>query len=257
VGLAVEIDVPNTTWGNDLLACVESDLVAGMSFSLICEEDRWEQITIDGQVWPLRTVVRCFTDEVTCTSMPAYPATTLSQRSYFPEGLPESVELRTAASTRTASSHLGAVPFSLCSAKSERAYNVSDETNSLFSWADAEDEDRSADAPVKNKLKAAQGFLYVKNAGEKRSDYIGPHHTIADGQLAHSQVGALRCLSALVQGKLEIPAEHRADAKHHLDSELNLWFGNEGESEDGGDAEESEIERSKARTRLAEAKATL
>jgi hypothetical protein len=42
-----------------------------------------------------------------------------------------------------------------------------------------------------------------------------------------------------------------------LDGELSLWIGNEGESEDGGDAEETEIERSKARTRLAEAKASL
>jgi HK97 family phage prohead protease len=95
VGLAVQIDVPNTTWGNDLLACVDSGLVAGMSFSLYCLEDRWSRVSVDGQEWALRTVLKAATDEVTCTSMPAYPSTTLSTRSYFPDGLPETVELRT------------------------------------------------------------------------------------------------------------------------------------------------------------------
>jgi HK97 family phage prohead protease len=93
-GVAVEIDVVRTSWGDDLLSCVDASLVAGMSFSLYCEEDRWEQITVDGSPVALRSVIRAFTDEVTCTSIPCYPSTTLSQRSYFPDGVPESIELR-------------------------------------------------------------------------------------------------------------------------------------------------------------------
>jgi HK97 family phage prohead protease len=155
VGLAVEIDVPNTTWGNDLLACVESDLVAGMSLSLICEEDR-DKVTIDGQVWPLRTVVQCSTDEVTATSIPAYPDTTLSTRSYFPEGLPESVELRPSAASRATNVHLGVVPFAAYDVRSEGPFNSIDEANGIFNWSDGEDEDRSADSPVANKLKSSQ-----------------------------------------------------------------------------------------------------
>jgi uncharacterized protein len=64
VGPAVEIDVPATSWGNDLLACVESDLIAGMSFSLYCMEDRWDKVRVDGQDWALRTVIEAVTDEV-------------------------------------------------------------------------------------------------------------------------------------------------------------------------------------------------
>lgn len=227
VGLAVEIDVPNTTWGNDLLACVESDLVAGMSFSLICEEDRWDKATIDGQVWPLRTVVQCSTDEVTATSIPAYPDTTLSTRSYFPEGLPESVELRTSAVSRAASNDLGVVGYSPCDLRSEDPFDSLDEANGIFNWADGEDEDRSADgdAPVKNPLRASQGFLFVKGQGQKRADFIGPHHTIVDGKLAHSQIGALKTAMQLASGKLDIPAEHRAAAKAHIDQELSVWMG--------------------------------
>jgi uncharacterized protein len=102
VGLGVEIDVPNTTYGNDLLACVDAGLIAGMSFSLYCIEDRWGKITVDGQDWALRTVLRADLDEVTATSMPAYPSTSLAAaRSYFPDGLPASVELRTAVSQDT------------------------------------------------------------------------------------------------------------------------------------------------------------
>jgi HK97 family phage prohead protease len=246
-GLFYDCELPATEAANSLWISVQRKDITGSSFAFFPVKENWIPAAKPGDL-PTRQIIDAEIDGGDVSPC-AYPA--------YAEGT--SVNARSLAATRdaAASSHLGAVPFSLCSAKSERAYNVADEANSLFSWSDGEDEDRSADAPVKNKLKAAQGFLYVKNAGEKRSDYVGPHHTIVDGQLAHSQIGALRCLSALVQGKLEIPAEHRAAAKQHLDGELSLWIGDEGESEDGGDAEDSEIERSKARARLAEAKATL
>jgi HK97 family phage prohead protease len=234
LGLAVEIDVPNTTYGNDLLACVDSGLIAGMSFSLFCIEDRWSQITVDGQVWALRTVLRADLDEVTATSIPAYPSTSLAvARSYFPDGLPASVELRTASASGSSSTeHLGTVPFASYAARSEDPYNSVDEANGIINWADGEDEDRFADAPVKNRMKAASGFLFVANDGSKRSDYRGPHHTVVNGQLAHSQIGTLRVAQAWANGKLDIPSEARAAVKTHLDSEMNLWFGDGNSDED-------------------------
>lgn len=96
VGLKVEIDVPATSWGNDLLACVDSGLVSGMSFGAYMLEDRWEQTTYEGEPWALRTVLRIDLLEVTATSKPAYPATTLAaaRSLYFPNGLPEFIEQR-------------------------------------------------------------------------------------------------------------------------------------------------------------------
>jgi HK97 family phage prohead protease len=97
VGLRVEIDVPATSWGNDLLACVDSGLVSGMSFGAYMLEDRWEQTIYEGKPWALRTVLRADAFEVTATSMPAYPQTSLAaaRSLYFPNGLPEFVERRT------------------------------------------------------------------------------------------------------------------------------------------------------------------
>jgi Escherichia/Staphylococcus phage prohead protease len=244
LGLAVELDVPRTSYADDLLALVDSGLIAGMSFSLYCIEDRWSQITVDGQVWALRTVLRADLDEVTATSVPAYPSTSLAaSRSYFPDGLPASVELRTASASASTTEHLGVVPFASYAARSEDPYSSVDEANGIIAWADGEDEDRSADAPVKNKLKAAQGFLYVKNAGEKRSDYIGPHHTVRDGALAHSQIGTLRVAQAFANGKLDIPSEHRAAVKDHLDSEMNLWFGDGNSDEDDRQVQRLKLRR--------------
>jgi len=87
VGLAVEFDVPTTSWGNDLLACVDAGLVAGMSFRMGVLKDRWENLTVNGKASMLRRVVTASVDEVTATSQPAYPATTLAARAYFPEGM--------------------------------------------------------------------------------------------------------------------------------------------------------------------------
>jgi uncharacterized protein len=252
-GLNFSCALPDTTVARDVYANLKAGNLRECSFGFYVngpDGERWDVLP-DGTT--LRTLLDVTLFDVSVVVNPAYSGTSAAARNILPDDL----EARMASASRAASTNLGLVPFAACDARSDRSYNPVDEANGIFGWADGEDEDRSADAPVKNRMKAAQGFLYVKNAGEKRSDYVGPHHTIVDGQLAHSQIGSLRCLSALVQGKLEIPAEHRAAAKAHVDSELNLWFGDEGDSEDGGDAEESEIERSKARARIADAKATL
>jgi Escherichia/Staphylococcus phage prohead protease len=243
-GLYYDCELPDTEAANSLWVSVQRKDITGSSFAFFPVKENWIPASKPGEL-PTRQILDVELDggDVSPVTYPAYlHGTSVSARS-----MPEQFR---AAST----SHLGVVPFSSYDARSERSYSPADEANGIINWADGEDEDRAADAPVKNKLKAAAGFLYVANQGEKRSDYIGPHHTIVDGSLAHSQVGTLRCAMSLATGKLvDIPAEHRAAAKQHIDSELSVWMG-DGSAD--GDVE-NEIERSRARVRLTEAKATL
>jgi HK97 family phage prohead protease len=251
-GLKFSCLLPDTTVARDVYANLRAGNIKQCSFGFWNTPDgeRWGKLP-DGA--DLRTLTDVTLVDVSVVTYPAYSGTSAEARNI----VADDIQTRKAAATRAASAdHLGVVPFSACDARCERSYNSENEANGIFKWADGSDEDRSADAPVKNRMKAAQGFLYVKNAGEKRSDYIGPHHTVRDGELAHSMVGSLRCAMGLATGKLDIPAEHRAAAKEHMDSELNIWFGDGGESEDGTD-DDSAIERSRAQARVAELRATL
>lgn len=76
-GLKVEIDVPDTSDGNDLWTLVERGDVAGMSFSFRATKQEWD----DTQDMPHRTVLEAELYEVTATANPAYPDTTLAARS--------------------------------------------------------------------------------------------------------------------------------------------------------------------------------
>jgi len=242
VGLRFVCTLNDSTTASDCHANLKAGILRECSFAFTVLEggETWSTLP-SGKM--LRTLKSLRLWDTSIVTSPAYPGTSASARNV----------IAASAATRAASnSHLGVVPFAQCDARSDSSYNSADEANGIINWADGEDEDRSADAPVKNPLKAAQGFLYVKNAGEKRSDYVGPHHTIVDGQLAHSQIGALRCLSSLVRGQLDIPSEARAAAKQHLDSEMDLWFGDEGD-----DLETGEIERNRAKARLEVAKQSL
>ena len=253
-GLKFSCLLPDTTVAKDTYANLRAGNLKECSFGFGIDDpdgDKWVNLP-DGKM--LRTLIAVRLQDVSVVTFPAYGGTSAAARNILPDDL----EARMSSAVRAESTqHLGVVPFSQNDARSEDPFNSVDEANGIINWADGSDEDRAADSPVKNKLKAAQGFLYVKNDGSKRSDYVGAHHTVRDGQLAHSQIGTLRCAMDLVRGKLDIPAEHRADAKQHMDSEMNLWFGDGGESEDGTDDIDSELERSRARTRLAEARASL
>jgi HK97 family phage prohead protease len=255
VGLQFECDLPNTTVANDLYESIQRKDVDQCSFGFYVDDDGDNWTPTQDAPGVLRELLDVDLVDASVVTYPAYAATSVGTRAMFPEGM-EHVEARMKSfreAGNPSTDHLGAVPFASYDARSDGSYNSDDEANGIISWADGEDEDRSADSPVKNKLKAAQGFLYVKNAGEKRSDYIGPHHTIVDGELAHSLVGTLKAMRNFGSGKLDIPAEHRAAAKQHLDSEWNIWAGDGGENEDGSDDDaETEIERSdKRRLRLA------
>jgi HK97 family phage prohead protease len=100
VGLGVDFDVPATSYGDDLLACVDAGLIAGMSFGMYCMEDRWQDLQENGQAVKLRSVTRADLFEITATSMPAYPSTTLAARS-FPDGM-QHIEARMAGASLAA-----------------------------------------------------------------------------------------------------------------------------------------------------------
>lgn len=76
-GLKVEIDVPNTTDGNDLWELVDRGDIAGMSFAFRSTKETWDET---GDL-PTRTVLEANLYEVTATPIPAYEDTTLGKRS--------------------------------------------------------------------------------------------------------------------------------------------------------------------------------
>ncbi len=78
-GVWADIDLPNTTYANDLLESVKRKDIRGMSFGFHVPEggDTWAE-QADGSI--LRTVSNLELVEVTCTSIPAYTATSLAVR---------------------------------------------------------------------------------------------------------------------------------------------------------------------------------
>ncbi|MEI5682347.1 MULTISPECIES: HK97 family phage prohead protease [unclassified Mesorhizobium] len=76
-GLRVEIDVPDTSDGNDLWTLVARGDVAGMSFAFRATKQEWNDT---GDI-PHRTVIEAELYEVTATANPAYPDTSLAARS--------------------------------------------------------------------------------------------------------------------------------------------------------------------------------
>ena len=76
-GLRVEIDVPNTTDGNDLWALVERGDISGMSIGFIVTKQEWDETTNP----PTRTISKVELFEVSAVAFPAYKDTTIGMRS--------------------------------------------------------------------------------------------------------------------------------------------------------------------------------
>ena len=78
-GLAFELQLPDTTIGRDLAVMVERGDVTGCSFAfkLHAQGDKWEQRS--GRLH--RDLLSVDLREVTVTSQPAYPDTTVAKRS--------------------------------------------------------------------------------------------------------------------------------------------------------------------------------
>ncbi|NVD41286.1 HK97 family phage prohead protease [Ensifer sp. HO-A22] len=75
-GLAVEIDIPNTTDGNDLWELVERGDLSGMSFGFSVTKQSWDE-TVDP---PLRTIEAVDLFEVSAVAWPAYDDTEIGKR---------------------------------------------------------------------------------------------------------------------------------------------------------------------------------
>ncbi len=248
VGLRFECDLPDTTVARHTYANLKAGNLRECSFGFYVngpEGESWSTLP-DGTM--LRTLLDVTLFDVSVVVNPAYGGTSALARNVVPDDL----EARMASATRAATEASGEpVPFVNLGKdkRSEDPFNSVDEANGIINWADGEDEDRAADAPVRNKLKASQGFAYVANNGENRSDYLLPHHQVRSGELVHSQIGALRAMMSFKTKAVDIPAEHRNAVESHLQQELSYWFPADNDEND------SELERSKARARIAEARA--
>jgi HK97 family phage prohead protease len=76
-GLKAEIDVPNTTDGNDLWELVERGDISGMSFGFRVTKQEWDET---GDM-PIRTILEVELFEVSAVAFPAYDDTELGKRS--------------------------------------------------------------------------------------------------------------------------------------------------------------------------------
>lgn len=76
-GLRVEIDIPNTTDGNDIWELVERGDISGMSFGFRVTKETWDET---GET-PVRTILAVDLFEVSAVAWPAYDDTEIGKRS--------------------------------------------------------------------------------------------------------------------------------------------------------------------------------
>ncbi len=77
MGLAVEIDLPDTTDGRDLATLIERGDVSGMSFGFVVTKEMWDE-TMEP---PMRTIQALDLHEVSVVAFPAYDDTSIAMRS--------------------------------------------------------------------------------------------------------------------------------------------------------------------------------
>lgn len=86
-GLQFELDLPDTTLGNDVRTMVDSGLITGCSFGFVADQQDWTQQ--DGKSLRTHTSVgRLF--DVSVVTYPAYEGTSVSLRS-----IPQAIDGRT------------------------------------------------------------------------------------------------------------------------------------------------------------------
>lgn len=76
-GLAVEIDLPDTSDGRDVRTLIERGDITGMSFGFVVLRQEWDET---GDI-PTRTIFEVELREVSIVSEPAYDGTTIALRS--------------------------------------------------------------------------------------------------------------------------------------------------------------------------------
>lgn len=78
-GLAVEIDLPDTSYANDLKVSIQRGDINQMSFAFMVLEDSWD--LVDGE--EVRTLLKVQLFDVSLVTYPAYPQTDASIRSVY------------------------------------------------------------------------------------------------------------------------------------------------------------------------------
>ncbi|MCC2248852.1 HK97 family phage prohead protease [Virgibacillus sp. AGTR] len=81
IGLRFEVDLPNTTLGNDTYESIKRGDVDGVSFGFRAIDDEVDEPEDD---MPLRTVKKAKLLEVSAVAFPAYPDSEVSARGYDP-----------------------------------------------------------------------------------------------------------------------------------------------------------------------------
>jgi HK97 family phage prohead protease len=76
-GLAIEIDLPDTSDGRDVQALIERGDISGMAFGFSVLKQEWDE-TVDP---PTRTILEVELREVSIVSEPAYDGTSIALRS--------------------------------------------------------------------------------------------------------------------------------------------------------------------------------
>lgn len=74
-GLFFELELPNTSYGNDVLELIKRGDVSGCSFGFIAARENW----LEGGK-PTRELLEVDLHEITLTATPAYPDTSLALR---------------------------------------------------------------------------------------------------------------------------------------------------------------------------------
>ena len=93
VGLRYEFEMPDTTYGNDLLESMTRGDVTQSSFGFSVSEDEWIDRSADGML-PLRRILKVSRlYDVSPVTYPAYPETTSEVRSMAPGAKTESPEV--------------------------------------------------------------------------------------------------------------------------------------------------------------------
>jgi len=87
IGLAFEIDMPNTTASRDLMESVNRGDVNACSFAMVCTSDVWSDASDASGYYALRTVTEAELSDVSVVTYPAYASTSVAMRSLmFPDG---------------------------------------------------------------------------------------------------------------------------------------------------------------------------
>lgn len=94
IGLAIEIDPPDTTYAHDLAESIARGDVSQMSFAFSIPEGGGESWDFSNRDNPLRTISKVRLFDVSPVSFPAYPTTDISEANSYKERVRKQSEWR-------------------------------------------------------------------------------------------------------------------------------------------------------------------